>query len=253
MITGPAGTITILEVNGPWTEAALTSKTAPATVPAPAFSFSVSPANTNNFVTVDVTQAVKDWQSGARANFGLALMASPQSSIAISVDSKENNQTSHPMELEIAVAGEPGPQGPTGPQGAQGPQGVAGPVGAPGPQGPQGVAGPVGATGAQGPQGPPGTPDPRFGNNTSFAAANAGGSTCVLGEVMLSAGAVASGGVPANGQILSIAQNAALFSLLGSTYGGDGQTTFALPDLRGAAPNGLTYTVCIVGIYPTRS
>lgn len=36
-----------------------------------------------------------------------------------------------------------------------------------------------------------------------------------------------------NGQLLSIAQNTALFSLLGTTYGGDGRTTFALPDLRG--------------------
>jgi microcystin-dependent protein len=39
-----------------------------------------------------------------------------------------------------------------------------------------------------------------------------------------------------SGQILSIAQNTALFSLLGTTYGGNGQTTFALPDLRGRAP-----------------
>jgi microcystin-dependent protein len=39
------------------------------------------------------------------------------------------------------------------------------------------------------------------------------------------------------GQILSIAQNTALFSLLGTTYGGNGQTTFALPDLRGRVPN----------------
>lgn len=38
------------------------------------------------------------------------------------------------------------------------------------------------------------------------------------------------------GQILSIAQNVALFSILGTTYGGNGQTTFALPDLRGKAP-----------------
>jgi microcystin-dependent protein len=36
-----------------------------------------------------------------------------------------------------------------------------------------------------------------------------------------------------NGQLLSIAQNAALFSLIGTTYGGDGIATFALPDLRG--------------------
>jgi microcystin-dependent protein len=40
------------------------------------------------------------------------------------------------------------------------------------------------------------------------------------------------------GQILAIAQNTALFSLLGTTYGGNGQTTFALPDLRGRVPVG---------------
>ncbi|QNA83312.1 phage tail protein [Sphingomonas sp. So64.6b] len=40
-----------------------------------------------------------------------------------------------------------------------------------------------------------------------------------------------------DGQILGIAQNTALFSLLGITYGGNGQTTFALPDLRGRATN----------------
>ncbi|HTT97594.1 MAG TPA: tail fiber protein [Rhizomicrobium sp.] len=41
------------------------------------------------------------------------------------------------------------------------------------------------------------------------------------------------GWTEANGQILSIASNTALFSLYGTTYGGNGQTTFALPDLRG--------------------
>jgi microcystin-dependent protein len=39
-----------------------------------------------------------------------------------------------------------------------------------------------------------------------------------------------------NGQLLPINQNQALFSLLGTTYGGNGQTTFALPDLRGKVP-----------------
>lgn len=38
-----------------------------------------------------------------------------------------------------------------------------------------------------------------------------------------------------NGQLLPISQNTALFSLLGTTYGGDGKSTFALPDLQGAA------------------
>ena len=39
-----------------------------------------------------------------------------------------------------------------------------------------------------------------------------------------------------NGQILPISQNTALFSLLGTTYGGNGQSTFALPDMQGNAP-----------------
>ena len=54
----------------------------------------------------------------------------------------------------------------------------------------------------------------------------------------------------AQGQVLSIQQNAALFSLLGTTYGGNGVTTFALPDLRsrvsvgvGSLPGGSFYTL----------
>ena len=43
------------------------------------------------------------------------------------------------------------------------------------------------------------------------------------------------GWVPAHGQLLAISQNTALFSLYGTMYGGDGRTTFALPDLRGRA------------------
>ena len=39
--------------------------------------------------------------------------------------------------------------------------------------------------------------------------------------------------LPADGQLLSVAGNAALFTLMGTTYGGDGRNTFALPDLRG--------------------
>jgi microcystin-dependent protein len=40
-----------------------------------------------------------------------------------------------------------------------------------------------------------------------------------------------------NGQLLPLSQNTALFSLLGTFYGGDGKSTFALPDLQGRAPN----------------
>jgi len=54
-----------------------------------------------------------------------------------------------------------------------------------------------------------------------------------------------------NGQLLPISQNAALFSILGTSYGGNGTTSFALPDLRDAAPmdagNGLGLTPRTVG------
>lgn len=56
------------------------------------------------------------------------------------------------------------------------------------------------------------------------------------------------------GQLLPIAQNTALFSLIGTTFGGDGQTTFALPDLRGKAPiDGTTYCMALLGIFPSRN
>ncbi len=57
-----------------------------------------------------------------------------------------------------------------------------------------------------------------------------------------------------NGQILPISQNQALFSLLGTTYGGDGISNFALPKLNaGALQSGLNYIICTMnGIYPPR-
>lgn len=58
-----------------------------------------------------------------------------------------------------------------------------------------------------------------------------------IGEIRMFAGSFAPlGWAFCNGQILSIAQNQALFSLLGTTYGGDGQTTFALPNLQSRVP-----------------
>ncbi len=60
-----------------------------------------------------------------------------------------------------------------------------------------------------------------------------------LGEVRLFAGNFAPRTwAYCDGQLLSISQNTALFSILGTTYGGDGRTTFALPDLRGRVPVG---------------
>ena len=61
-----------------------------------------------------------------------------------------------------------------------------------------------------------------------------------LGEIRIWSGNFAPRGWAfCQGQILSIAQNSALFSILGTTYGGNGQTTFGLPDLRGRAPIGV--------------
>jgi len=59
----------------------------------------------------------------------------------------------------------------------------------------------------------------------------------LLGQIALFAGTFAPRGWAfCDGQLLAISQNTALFSLLGTTYGGDGRTTFALPDLRGRVP-----------------
>jgi microcystin-dependent protein len=60
-----------------------------------------------------------------------------------------------------------------------------------------------------------------------------------LGQVeMFSFGFPPKGWATCGGQLLPIQQNQALFSLLGTTYGGDGQTTYALPDLRSRVPVG---------------
>jgi hypothetical protein len=144
------------------------------------------------------------------------------------------------------LKGDTGAAGAQGTQGSQGPQGLQGPAGNPGPQG---AAGPQGPTGPVGPQGPSGTTG-IFGTNTGNGRAG-NGNECTMGEVKLFAGFVGNG-VPANGAVLSISQNTALFSLLGTTYGGDGRTTFRLPDMRAVAPNGMTYFICDQGIYPSQ-
>lgn len=60
------------------------------------------------------------------------------------------------------------------------------------------------------------------------------GSICIVGYNFCPRGYT-----EAAGQLLAISQNTALFSLLGTQYGGDGRTTFALPDLRGRVPVGV--------------
>lgn len=71
-----------------------------------------------------------------------------------------------------------------------------------------------------------------------------------IGEIRMFGGSFAPAGWAfCNGQLMAIAENDALFTLIGTTYGGDGQQTFGLPDLQGRIPihqgtlGGNTYTI----------
>jgi len=77
----------------------------------------------------------------------------------------------------------------------------------------------------------------------------------MIGDIVLSTNAYNGGGtyMVADGHLLPISSNAALFSVLGTRFGGDGQITFAVPDLRPFTPQGLQYSICIDGIYPSRN
>jgi microcystin-dependent protein len=156
--------------------------------------------------------------------------------------------------------GEPGVMGPAGADGAPGATGDTGPQG---PQGDTGPQGPQGDTGTQGLQGDTGSQGPA-GSVPAATDANGGGQahnnmqpnvalSCIiaiqgdfpprtgdpptspfLGEVKWFAGNYAPAGwALCDGQLLDINQNVALFAVLGTTYGGDGRTTFGLPDARG--------------------
>ena len=54
-----------------------------------------------------------------------------------------------------------------------------------------------------------------------------------------------------DGRLLPIIRYVALYSLIGTTFGGDGLTTFALPDYRGMAPAGSKYRIALEGVFPT--
>jgi microcystin-dependent protein len=72
-----------------------------------------------------------------------------------------------------------------------------------------------------------------------------------IGQIELVAFSFApSGWMPCNGQILPINQYQALFALISNAYGGNGQNTFALPNLPPLTPNGPFYLICIQGALP---
>jgi hypothetical protein len=90
-------------------------------------------------------------------------------------------------------------------------------------------------------------------DNSTTSNPGGGGSEVFIGDVWLTARSYPTPGTAfAAGQTLSISGNSALFSLLGTTYGGDGVSTFKLPDLRKQAPGGLHYVIAIEGIFPKR-
>jgi Phage Tail Collar Domain len=91
-----------------------------------------------------------------------------------------------------------------------------------------------------------------FNNNFDYTG------TCVLGDIILSVNGyggtdASNNALPADGRLLTISGNTALFSILGTTFGGDGVTSFGLPDLRAFAPKNLEYNICVKGIFPPRS
>ena len=59
---------------------------------------------------------------------------------------------------------------------------------------------------------------------------------------------------PCEGQLISISQNPSLFNIIGTNFGGDGRTNFALPNLKGKAPIPDTrYFIAVEGIFPSRA
>jgi microcystin-dependent protein len=78
-----------------------------------------------------------------------------------------------------------------------------------------------------------------------------------LGEIRMFGGDFAPRGwARCHGQLLPISEHAPLYSLIGTTYGGDGVDTFALPDLRQdrvpAAALPITFIIALAGVYPPR-
>jgi hypothetical protein len=149
------------------------------------------------------------------------------------------------------ATGASGSAGARGATGATGATGLAGARGATGATGSPGLAGPTGPTGATGATGPSGTTGIFGTNNVNFFTQGNGGATCTLGSILLTASVLyTTNYLPADGRLLEIQNNTALFSLIGTNYGGNGTTTFALPNLKSAAPNNLEYLICINGIFP---
>lgn len=152
-----AGDLQVRRVLAPWAENVISGNALPAVDGVPLASVPLNATIKNQFITLDVTSAVRDWVDGTQANYGFALVFAAAGKSMVTIDSKENTRTGHSAELLVTTkltAGAAGATGPQGPQGVQGPKGDQGNAGQQGPQGIQGPKGDKGDTGAIGPQGP---------------------------------------------------------------------------------------------------
>lgn len=74
-----------------------------------------------------------------------------------------------------------------------------------------------------------------------------------LGEIRLFSGNFAPQGWSlCDGKTLTVRDHAALVSIIGNTYGGDGMNTFSLPKIAPLSESGPNYIICVDGIYPVR-
>jgi microcystin-dependent protein len=178
-----------------------------------------------SYLALDVTQLVKNWLAIPNANFGLAIepdYSTPETTL--SFDSKETTGTSHAAYLDIVLIskGEKGDKGDPGIPGAPGPKGDRGDQGNRGEKGEKGDPGIPGIQGEKGDKGDPGV--------------------APTGTILPFAGAIVpEGWVLCDGRSVSKddPRYAALYRVIGMTYGGNGSTTFNLPDLRGRVIIGL--------------
>ncbi len=131
------GAFQVVPVRARWGENTVTDSTFPAVGAAVAARVPV--AAPYRFVSVDVTELVRDWLTSGQ-NFGLALTSADTRTLFL-IDSKENQATSQPARIELQFSGAPGPPGPPGPAGPAGTNGVPGTAGPAGPQGPPGPPG----------------------------------------------------------------------------------------------------------------
>ena len=140
--------------------------------------------------------------------------------------------------ITTGATGPAGPQGPTGPAGPQGPQGPAGPIGSV-PANLTAISGQLSTTNGV-----------AYLGSDRFQYPGA----CVIGDVFLSVNGYGSGNaLPADGRSIPIQGNTALFTLIGINFGGNGTSTYALPDLRAFAPKGMQYSICLNGTFPSEN